>query len=67
MNEIFGELALTPEQRQFADEHHATAMVSCAVDHVVCLYGYQTRGTVRWIVDDHGRLLEETEFTRAAS
>jgi hypothetical protein len=57
---------LTADQRRFAEQHHATAATYCADNHAICLYDNQPYQTIRWIVNDRGRLLETTAFARAA-
>lgn len=57
---------LTADQRRFAEQHHATAATYCADNRAICLYGHQPHQTIRWIVDNHGHLLETTAFSRAA-
>jgi hypothetical protein len=53
---------LTPEQARFAYEHDAGGRVRCPVDNVVSLYRVESQRTTRWIVDQHGHILESTEF-----
>lgn len=60
------QITLTAEQQQFAEEHHATIGGYCTGNQAICLYGAQRHQTIRWIVDDHGILLEATAFKRSA-
>jgi hypothetical protein len=59
-------IRLTDEQQQFAERHHATVGGYCTGKHAICLYGNHHHHTIRWIVDDHGIVLEATTFKLAA-
>ncbi len=58
------QIALTPEQERFADEHGATSCANPCEDSAVCVYRERSDKTIRWIVAGSGRLLERTEFDR---
>ena len=56
------QIALTPGQRRFADEHSATSCVNTVADVYVCVYRERADSTMRWIIDRHGDPVETTEF-----
>jgi hypothetical protein len=64
MNNVSEDIRLTADQLQFAHEHRAAAEVYCADRRTVCVYSERPNETVRWIVDDHGRVLERYAFIR---
>jgi hypothetical protein len=51
MNDLPEEIRLTADQRQFVHDHHG-------------VYSERPHETVRWIVNDHGLVLERDAFKR---